>query len=84
MTSGRISIRHGFKLNFDERQKLIGFGFEDQDITQKMIAGVFSRAGAIVEEANAQDCGTIVVGRNGVSSVQDFFIGRVSNKIIPA
>jgi nucleotide-binding universal stress UspA family protein len=64
------------------RQKLIGFGFEDQKITEKIISGAFSRAGAIVEEAEAQGCDTIVVGRKGISSVQEFFIGRVSNKII--
>jgi nucleotide-binding universal stress UspA family protein len=64
------------------RQKLIDFGFEDRNITEKIIAGAFSRAGAIVEEAEAQGCGTIVVGRKGISSVQEFFMGRVSNKII--
>jgi nucleotide-binding universal stress UspA family protein len=64
------------------RQKLIDLGFEDQNITEKIITGAFSRAGAIVEEAEAQDCGTIVVGRKGISSVQEFFMGRVSNKII--
>jgi nucleotide-binding universal stress UspA family protein len=64
------------------RQKLMDYGFEDQKITEKIITGAFSRAGAIVEEAETQGCGTIVVGRKGISAVQDFFMGRVSNKII--
>jgi nucleotide-binding universal stress UspA family protein len=64
------------------RKMLVDYGFEDQKITEKIIVGAFSRAGAIVEEAQAQGCGTIVVGRKGLSAVQEFFIGRVSNKII--
>jgi nucleotide-binding universal stress UspA family protein len=64
------------------RQKFMGYGFEDRRITDKIITGAFSRAGAIVEEAESQGCGTIVVGRKGLSAVQEFFMGRVSNKIL--
>lgn len=66
------------------RQKLILAGFEENKIAEKIITGVLSRAGTIVEEAEAQGCGTIVVGRKGLSSVQEFFMGRVSNKVIHA
>jgi len=66
------------------RQKLIQAGFETDKISEKIITGVFSRAGTIVKEAEAQGCGTIVVGRKGLSSVQEFFMGRVSNKVIHA
>ena len=48
----------------------------------KLITGVASRAGAIVEEAKKGSYGTIVVGRRGLSKVEEFFMGRVSNKVI--
>jgi nucleotide-binding universal stress UspA family protein len=37
---------------------------------------------SIVEEARARNFSTIVVGRRGLSRVEEFFIGRVSNKIV--
>lgn len=70
------------KLFASLRKKLIDYGFEESKITEKIITGRFSRAGAIVEEAAAQGCGTIVVGRKGLSAVYEFFMGRVSYKII--
>ena len=48
----------------------------------KIITGVYSRAKAIVEEARLGNYGTIVVGRRGLSKVQEFFIGRGSNQVI--
>ena len=72
------------KLFASLRQKLIHAGFDENKVFEKIITDVSSRAGAIVEEAEAQDCGTIVVGRKGLSSIQEFFMGRVSNKVIHA
>jgi nucleotide-binding universal stress UspA family protein len=48
----------------------------------KIVRGVSSRAGAIVKEAENGGYDTIVVGRRGISKVQEFFMGRVSNKVI--
>jgi len=45
-------------------------------------SGVYSRAGAIVSEAEKEGYGTIVVGRRGLSAVKEFFMGRVSSKVI--
>ncbi len=59
-------------------------GFDPQHISTKTITGVISRAGAIVNMANRGGWGTIVVGRRGLSSVSDFFMGRVSNKVVHA
>jgi nucleotide-binding universal stress UspA family protein len=59
-------------------------GFAASDITSKTITGVLSRAGAIVDEAEKGGWGTIVLGRRGLSRVKEFFIGRVSNKVIYA
>ena len=57
-------------------------GFGRNQVTTRMATGVLSRAGAIIEEALKGRYGTIVVGRRGLSSVEEFSMGRVSNKII--
>ena len=64
------------------RKKLIDNGFKPQQVTTKLVTGVSSRAGAIVAEAKQGNYGTIVMGRRGQSKVRDFFIGRVTNKVI--
>ena len=68
---------------FDEaRIRLINAGFDPDRVSTKFITGAGSRAGAIVEEAKEGGYGTIVVGRRGLSKVEDFFMGRVSNKVL--
>ncbi|MEE8316924.1 MAG: universal stress protein [Syntrophobacteria bacterium] len=57
-------------------------GFGRNQITTRMATGVLSRAGAIIEEALKWGYGTIVVGRRGLSHVEEFSVGRVSNKVI--
>ena len=57
-------------------------GFNRNRITTRMVTGVPSRAGAIIEEALNGGYGTIVVGRRGLSDVEQFSMGRVSNKVI--
>jgi nucleotide-binding universal stress UspA family protein len=64
------------------RKKLIENGFKPQQVTTKLVTGVSSRAGAIVAVAKQENYGTIVMGRRGQSKVRDFFIGRVTNKVI--
>jgi nucleotide-binding universal stress UspA family protein len=59
-------------------------GFDPQPISTKTITGVISRAGAIVDAAEKGGWGTIVVGRRGLSNVSEFFMGRVSNKVVHA
>jgi nucleotide-binding universal stress UspA family protein len=61
---------------------LKGAGLPPENISTQMITGVISRAGAIVNKAEKGGWGTIVVGRRGLSSVGDFFMGRVSNKVV--
>ena len=57
-------------------------GLSRGQITTRLAKGVRSRAGAIIEEALKGGYGTIVVGRRGISYVEEFSMGRVSNKII--
>jgi len=66
----------------DARKKLKQAGFMESRIATKLIIGVSSRAAAIVEEAGKNNYGTIVMGRRGLTQVQSFFIGRVTNKVI--
>jgi nucleotide-binding universal stress UspA family protein len=68
---------------FEEaKSRLAKYGFEPNQITTRIVTGAHSRAGAILEEAKMGGYGTIVVGRRGLSEVLDFFMGRVSNKIV--
>jgi nucleotide-binding universal stress UspA family protein len=62
--------------------RLISAGLSADKISTKVVTGVSSRAGAIVKEAQEGGMDTIVVGRRGLSRVQEFFMGRVSNKVI--
>ncbi len=64
------------------RKKLVDLGFKPHQISTKLVGGVASRAGAIVAEARQNGFGTILMGRRGHSRVRDFFIGRVTNKVI--
>lgn len=63
-------------------EKLVDLGFKPNQISTELISGVVSRARAIATEAKQNGYGTIVLGRRGHSRVQDFFIGRVTNKVI--
>lgn len=57
-------------------------GMEPKRISEKIVTGEFSRAGAILREAADSGCNAIAVGRRGISKVEAFFMGRVSNKVI--
>ena len=68
---------------FDEaKTRLIAKGFNPNCITTQIITGVRSRAAAIVEEGKKLDVGTVIMGRRGLSRTQDFFMGRVTNKVV--
>jgi len=57
-------------------------GLKRDRISTKIRSGATSRAEAIVEEARNSGCGTIIVGRRGLSRVKEFFMGRVSKKVL--
>jgi nucleotide-binding universal stress UspA family protein len=64
------------------KNRLIQAGFSPDSVTTRVIKEVPSRAGALAAEADRENCETIVVGRRGLSKVREFFIGRVSNKVV--
>lgn len=59
-------------------------GFDPARITKMVVSGARNRADAIVTEAERCGCGTIVVGRRGLSRVDAFFMGRVSHAVVYA
>lgn len=64
------------------RIELINAGFKADKVSTQIVTKAISRAGAIADIPNRENFGTIVMGRRGHSSVRDFFIGRVTNKVI--
>ena len=62
--------------------RLENAGFRRNQVTARTATGVLSRAGAIIQYALKGEYGTIVVGRRGLSEVEEFPMGRVSNKVI--
>ena len=79
-----VALEHNAMMQIfsDTREKLIKAGFEDSRIEERIVTGAYSRALAIVREAEAGGYGTIVAGRRGLTRVQEFFMGSVSSKII--
>lgn len=68
---------------FDEAKDiLLQSGLSEDRIAQHILTGAASQAGAIVDFAELEEYGTIVVGRRGLTKVQEFFMGRVSNKVV--
>jgi len=51
-------------------------------IKTRIVSEVASRAATITEEAKKRGCGTIVLGRRGLSKVEEFPMGRVTKKVI--
>jgi len=66
----------------EAKNRLARAGRAEDSIITKIATGVPSRAGALIEQAMKSDCGSIIVGRTGVSQVEDFNIGRVANKVV--
>lgn len=64
------------------RAKLVQYGIPQENVSVNLAKGVSSRAGTIVSEARSHRCGTIVVGRRGLSKAKEFFMGSVSNKVV--
>ncbi|MDY6905135.1 MAG: universal stress protein [Thermodesulfobacteriota bacterium] len=77
------NVHESIESRFDSvRETLLAAGIPKKRISGKIVTGAGSRAEAIVAEARAGGFGTIVMGRQGVSRVEDFFMGRVCNKVI--
>ena len=63
-------------------QMLVKAGVNESQISKKIVDGSRSAASDILEEARKSQYGTIVMGRRGISGVQEFFMGSVSSKVL--
>ena len=62
--------------------QLVESGFERPLIKKEILKGILSRAVAISKTAENNDCGSVVVGRRGLSVIREFMMGRVTMKIL--
>jgi len=63
-------------------EMLVKAGVRESQISTKVVDGSRSAASDILEEARNNEYGTIVMGRRGISGVQEFFMGSVSSKVL--
>lgn len=63
-------------------EKLESLGFDKKNADTGIITSYMSRSLGLYETAEKNNWGTIMVGRKGISKVQDFIIGCVSEKLI--
>ncbi len=61
---------------------LISHGVDGARMHHKIVRGAANSAQAIMEEAEKGEYDTILVGRRGLSKVEEFIMGRVSNKVV--
>ena len=61
---------------------LVKRGAVPENIKTRIVPGVYSHAGAIFGEALNGNYGTIVLGRRGLSLVEEFTMGSISSKVL--
>jgi nucleotide-binding universal stress UspA family protein len=64
------------------KEMLLEAGLSENQISTKIVDGSRSAASDILEEARSKGCGTIVLGRRGLSGVKEFFMGSVTSKVL--
>ena len=64
------------------KEMLMKHGLKEDNIDIRIIDGSRSVADDILKAAKTKNSGTIVLGRRGVSKVEEFFIGSVTRKVI--
>ena len=62
--------------------RLVAVDFERPMIKKEILKGILSRAVAISKTAEKHHCGSVVVGRRGLSMIREFMMGRVTMKIL--
>ena len=65
------------------RQLFIQEKFKEEDVaTQVVFKDCVSIAECILDEQQKRSCGTVVIGRRGISKKEEFIFGSTSNKIL--
>jgi len=62
--------------------RLAGAGFDPTLIRTEIVSGRTSRAVIISKNAENRQCGTLVIGRRGLSMIREFMMGRVTMKVL--
>jgi nucleotide-binding universal stress UspA family protein len=62
--------------------ELFAAGVDPSRVTRKIVHGAGNSGNTIIEEAEKLGVDTIVVGRRGISRVEEIVMGRVSTKVI--
>jgi nucleotide-binding universal stress UspA family protein len=76
------NARSAIQPAFDNATRtLTDLGIQPAKIDTKVVTGASSRTSAILKEALSSDCGTIAIGRRGLSEVDEFEMGRVASKL---
>jgi nucleotide-binding universal stress UspA family protein len=77
------TVQENIMRKFDlAKSRLAALGIAPERIRTRFVSGAVSRAAEIVKHARTEEIGVIALGRRGVSRVRDFFIGRVTNKVL--
>lgn len=67
------------------RQLFIQAGFRAEDVVSHLVMKeCTSLAECILDEQKKLSCGTVVIGRRGISRKEEFMFGSTSNKILHA
>jgi nucleotide-binding universal stress UspA family protein len=61
---------------------LVSAGLDGTRISSRMVEGSRSAADDIIEEAQNTGCGTIILGRRGLTGLKELLMGSVTRKII--
>ena len=64
------------------KKMLLEAGLDENNIDIKLADGSRSAADDIIKEAQENNYGTIVLGRRGISATKEFFMGRVTSKVL--
>jgi nucleotide-binding universal stress UspA family protein len=66
----------------EAKQHLAGAGFEPKAFHTAILKEKTSRADGLCREAEAHGTGTVIMGRRGTTSVEEFSMGRVTRKML--
>jgi nucleotide-binding universal stress UspA family protein len=76
-------LRRMQRMLYEMKHELIKAGFNPQKIKIKIDKGNFiTAAEGILYHINHEGCGTVVIGRRGISKLEEFLYGSVSQKIV--
>ena len=64
------------------REAMLEAGLKEDQLSVKIVDGSRSAASDILKAAKRYECGTIVMGRRGVTGVKELIMGSVTRKVL--